>query len=44
MAKVIAQMTIQLPRLMEAGEYRKLRFAGRQFRKESHRDNRRPAA
>ena len=29
MAKVISQMTIQLPRLMEAGEYRKLRFGGR---------------
>ena len=29
MAKVISQMTIQLPRLIEAGEYRKLRFAGR---------------
>lgn len=29
MAKVISQITIQLPRLMEAGEYRKLRFAGR---------------
>jgi hypothetical protein len=28
MARVIAQMTVQLPRLMEAGEYRKLRYAG----------------
>lgn len=30
MARVISQMTINLPRLMEAGEYRKLRYAGRQ--------------
>lgn len=29
MGKVITQVTVQLPRLMEAGEYRKLRFAGR---------------
>ncbi|MDG9927467.1 MULTISPECIES: hypothetical protein [unclassified Pseudomonas] len=28
MARVIAQMTLQLPRLMEASEYRKLRYAG----------------
>ncbi|MCE1117442.1 hypothetical protein [Pseudomonas sp. NMI795_08] len=28
MAKVIAQITASLPRLMEAGEYRKLRYAG----------------
>lgn len=28
MAKVIAQVTVQMPRLMEAGEYRKLRYAG----------------
>lgn len=28
MAKVIAQITANLPRLMEAGEYRKLRYAG----------------
>lgn len=28
MARVIAQMTVQLPRLMEVGEYRKLRYAG----------------
>jgi hypothetical protein len=28
MARVIAQITAQLPRLMEAGEYRKLRYAG----------------
>lgn len=28
MAKVISQMTVQLPRLMEASEYRKLRYAG----------------
>lgn len=28
MAKVISQMTVTLPRLMEAGEYRKLRYAG----------------
>ena len=28
MAKVISQLTVTLPRLMEAGEYRKLRFAG----------------
>ena len=28
MAKVIAQMTARLPRLMEASEYRKLRYAG----------------
>ena len=28
MARVIAQVTVQLPRLMEAGEYRKLRYAG----------------
>lgn len=28
MAKVISQMTVTMPRLMEVGEYRKLRFAG----------------
>lgn len=28
MAKVIAHITARLPRLMEAGEYRKLRYAG----------------
>jgi nucleoside diphosphate kinase len=28
MAKVLAQITVKLPRLMEAGEYRKLRYAG----------------
>ncbi len=28
MAKVIAQITATLPRLMEAAEYRKLRYAG----------------
>lgn len=28
MGKVIAQMTISMPRLMEAAEYRKLRYAG----------------
>lgn len=28
MAKVIAKITANLPRLMEAGEYRKLRYAG----------------
>lgn len=28
MAKVIAQITVKLPRLMEVGEYRKLRYAG----------------
>lgn len=28
MAKVIAQISANLPRLMEAGEYRKLRYAG----------------
>lgn len=28
MAKVISQIIARLPRLMEAGEYRKLRFAG----------------
>jgi hypothetical protein len=28
MPKVIAQITVSLPRLMEVGEYRKLRFAG----------------
>ena len=28
MATVIAHITAQLPRLMEAGEYRKLRYAG----------------
>ncbi|MBA1195772.1 hypothetical protein G7011_01425 [Pseudomonas plecoglossicida] len=28
MAKVIAQITASLPRLMEVGEYRKLRYAG----------------
>ena len=28
MAKIIAQITASLPRLMEAGEYRKLRYAG----------------
>lgn len=29
MAKVIAQLTVKMPRLMEAGEYRKLRYAGK---------------
>lgn len=28
MAKIIAQITARLPCLMEAGEYRKLRYAG----------------
>lgn len=28
MAKIVAQITARLPRLMEAGEYRKLRYAG----------------
>lgn len=28
MARVIAQITARLPRLMEAAEYRKLRYAG----------------
>ncbi|WP_434606865.1 hypothetical protein J3P80_08660 [Pseudomonas sp. D2-30] len=28
MAKIIAQMTVKLPRLMEVSEYRKLRYAG----------------
>lgn len=28
MAKVISQITVNLPRLMEVGEYRDLRFAG----------------
>lgn len=28
MAKVISQLTMNMPRLMEAGEYRKLRYAG----------------
>ena len=28
MAKIIAQITARLPRLMEAGEYRKPRYAG----------------
>jgi rhodanese-related sulfurtransferase len=28
MAKVLAQITVKLPRLMEAGEYRKLRYVG----------------
>lgn len=28
MAKVISQITANMPRLMEAGEYRKLRYAG----------------
>ena len=28
MPKVIAHVTASLPRLMEAGEYRKLRYAG----------------
>lgn len=30
MAKVISLLTVNMPRLMEAGEYRKLRYAGRQ--------------
>lgn len=30
MAKVIAKVTVDLPRLIEASEYRKLRYAGRQ--------------
>ncbi|WXL23963.1 hypothetical protein WG219_11415 [Ectopseudomonas mendocina] len=28
MAKIISQITASLPRLMEVGEYRKLRYAG----------------
>ena len=28
MARVIAQLTVNIPRLMEVGEYKKLRFAG----------------
>lgn len=28
MAKVIAQVTVRLPRLMEVSEYRKLRYVG----------------
>ncbi|MEQ6328133.1 hypothetical protein VLF92_07345 [Pseudomonas chengduensis] len=28
MARLIAQVTVQIPRLIEAGEYRKLRYAG----------------
>ena len=28
MAKIMAQITVKLPRLMEAGEYRKLRYVG----------------
>ncbi|TBW02759.1 hypothetical protein E0E52_17240 [Azotobacter chroococcum] len=28
MAKVISQLTVNLPLLMEVGEYRKLRYAG----------------
>ena len=28
MAKILTQITVKLPRLMEAGEYRKLRYAG----------------
>ncbi|MCG8911259.1 hypothetical protein [Pseudomonas sp. DP-17] len=28
MAKVVSQLTVNMPRLMEAGEYRKLRYAG----------------
>lgn len=28
MAKVISQLTVNMPRLMEAGEFRKLRYAG----------------
>ncbi|MDF3868433.1 hypothetical protein P3W53_28515 [Pseudomonas denitrificans (nom. rej.)] len=28
MAKVIAQLTVKMPRLMEASEYRKMRYAG----------------
>lgn len=28
MAKVISQLTVNMPRLMEAGEYRKMRYAG----------------
>ena len=28
MAKIISQITARLPRLMEASEYRKLRYAG----------------
>jgi hypothetical protein len=27
--KVISQITVRLPRLMEAGEYRKLRYVGK---------------
>jgi len=26
--KILSQITVRLPRLMEAGEYRKLRYAG----------------
>lgn len=29
MARVIAQIQVKVPRLMEAGEYRKLRYVGR---------------
>jgi len=29
MAKIIAQIEVKVPRLMEAGEYRKLRYAGK---------------
>lgn len=28
MARIITQITAKLPRLMEAGEYRKMRYAG----------------
>ncbi|QJD58155.1 hypothetical protein HG264_04110 [Pseudomonas sp. gcc21] len=28
MAKVLAQITVNMPRLMEAAEYRKMRYAG----------------
>jgi len=28
MAKILAKITVKLPRLMEAGEYKKLRYAG----------------
>ncbi|MGG2023892.1 hypothetical protein AB1J88_28075 [Pseudomonas sp. S8] len=28
MTKIVTQVTVRLPRLMEVGEYRKLRYAG----------------
>lgn len=30
MARVIAELTVNMPRLIEASEYRKIRYAGRQ--------------